>query len=124
MLSVPTGMMESEFLAAVIDLAHAYQFKCAHFRPALTGRGWRTSVSADGKGFPDLVLTGRGRVIFAELKSDHGVLRLDQRGWIKALRESGAEVFVWRPADLPNLPEILARRAGTISLSTSKERTL
>jgi hypothetical protein len=115
-------MTEDELLTAIIDLAHAYAYRIAHFRPAMTAHGWRTPVSADGKGFPDLVLVGRGRVVFAELKSEDGVLRLDQRGWINALRESGAEVYVWRPADLPQLPEILARRAGTIS-DISKERT-
>jgi len=93
-------LTEADFQKQVIDLAHLLQYRVAHFRPAKTDRGWRTPVSADGAGFPDLVLVGRGRVIFAELKSDKGKLSEDQKAWVNALRSNGAQAYVWRPSDM------------------------
>lgn len=62
------------------------------------------------KGFPDLVLVGRGRVIFAELKTAKGVVSDDQREWIEAIAATPVEVYLWRPADLDEIAEILRRR--------------
>jgi hypothetical protein len=55
----------------VIEAAHVYGWRCAHFRPARTRHGWRTAVAADGAGFPDLVLIhpGRREIIARELKA-------------------------------------------------------
>jgi hypothetical protein len=94
----PTAMTEAELLDNVIALGHLFGWKIAHFRPALTKHGWRTPVSADGKGFPDLVLT-RDRVVFAELKSHRGSLADEQVDWQHALVSAGAEYHVWRPDD-------------------------
>ena len=47
-------MSERELQDAVIQLARLLGWRVAHFRPAMTTRGWRTPVSADGAGFPDL----------------------------------------------------------------------
>lgn len=73
-------MTEADFQRTVIDAAQALGWMCAHFRPAQTAQGWRTAVSADGKGFPDLVLV-RDRVLFIELKADRGKQTADQRAW-------------------------------------------
>ena len=89
-------MSEAELQAAVIDLAHVYRYRVAHFRPAQTGRGWRTPVGADGAGFPDMVLAKPGRVLFVELKSATGRVSPRQLDWLEALMPDG---FVWRPAD-------------------------
>jgi hypothetical protein len=104
---------ESDFLKQVIDLAHIYGWKVAHFRPAMTARGWRTAVQADGAGFPDLVLV-RDRVIFAELKSDGGKLSVSQDTWLYRLVEAaknmmGLGVYVWRPSDFDEIVEVLKR---------------
>jgi hypothetical protein len=104
---------ESDFLKQVIDLAHIYGWKVAHFRPAMTARGWRTAVQADGAGFPDLVLV-RDRVIFAELKSDGGKLSVSQDTWLYRLVEAaknmmGLGVYVWRPSDFDGIVEVLKR---------------
>ena len=66
MVAVAKGMSESALQDNVIELAHVLNYVVAHFRPARTAHGWVTPVSADGKGFPDLVLVGRGRVVFVE----------------------------------------------------------
>lgn len=92
-------MTEAELQTAVIDTARVLGYLVAHFRPAETKQGWRTPVQADGKGFPDLVLTGRRRVIFAELKNEKRPLEPEQRVWLEALAVAGAEVYLWRPAD-------------------------
>jgi hypothetical protein len=85
---------EASLQAAVVDLAHAYSFKAAHFRPAQTAKGWRTPVGGDGRGFVDLVLAKPGRVLFVELKADAGRLTAQQKEWVEVL-----DAKVWRPAD-------------------------
>ena len=86
-------MTEAEFQKQVIDAAHLFGWRVAHFRPARTAHGWRTPVAADGAGFPDLVLVRNHQLIFAELKTDTGKLSDAQRGWLEALPRS----VVWRP---------------------------
>jgi VRR-NUC domain len=92
---------EAELQKAVIDTAHIFSWRVAHFRPAQTSKGWRTPVSADGKGFPDLVLV-RERVVYAELKGHGGRLSQDQLDWISALRGAKQEMHVWYPSDWTN----------------------
>lgn len=67
-------------------------------------------------GFPDLVLL-RERVVFAELKKHAATPKAqaaqvtsEQRRWLDNLERAGAEVYVWRPADLPSVFETLRRR--------------
>ncbi|MEM0142446.1 MAG: VRR-NUC domain-containing protein [Candidatus Parvarchaeum sp.] len=52
-------------------------------------------------GFPDLVLV-KDRIIFVELKTAKGRLRPQQKIWLAALEDTGAEVYVWRPIDWTN----------------------
>jgi hypothetical protein len=84
---------------AIIECAQALGYKVAHFRPAMTEHGYRTAVAADGKGFPDLVITGHRRIIFAELKSQKGKLSKEQAEWMMALRAAGGWYRLWTPAD-------------------------
>ncbi len=60
-------------------------------------------------GMPDLLLIRRDppRCLWAELKTDTGKLRSEQREVIDMLRAAGQEVYVWRPADLPDVQRIL-----------------
>jgi hypothetical protein len=91
-------MSERELMACVVDLARVMGWRVAHFRPALTSKGWRTPVGADGAGFPDLLMV-RDRIVAAELKGDAGRLSNEQRDWLQDLRDAGAETYMWRPAD-------------------------
>ena len=96
--SAVVTMTEAELQECVIDTAHLFGWKVAHFRAAMTKHGWRTPVAADGKGFPDCVLV-RDRVIFAELKSSTGRISPDQSEWMISLRAAGAEYHLWAPDD-------------------------
>jgi hypothetical protein len=103
MTALPS-MREAELQAGVVDLAHALGYRVAHFRPAMTAHGWRTPVSADGAGFPDLVLCRArdGRIIVAELKAEKGRVTEAQRAWLDDLSAAGVPVFTWWPADYPD----------------------
>jgi len=104
-------MRESEFQDQVIELAHLHGWLVAHFRPAQTAKGWRTPVSADGKGFPDLVMARRGYKIFAELKVN-AKLSDDQRLWLDALGPTTDRclVVLWRPEYWPQIEAALKFR--------------
>ena len=102
------GMTENDLLCAVLDVLKVYGYRVAHFRPARTSRGWRTPVEAEGKGYPDLTAVGRGRILAVELKSATGKVTPEQAAWLEAFSRCGAEVFVWRPADLAAIPTILS----------------
>jgi VRR-NUC domain len=92
------SMTEQELLDNVLEMARLFGWRVAHFRPAMTKHGWRTPVSADGKGFPDLVLV-RDRVIFVELKAAKGHMSPEQLDWMAAFSNANAECHVWRPID-------------------------
>ena len=105
--TAPT-MTEADFQAAVLELARLFRWRVAHFRAARTAHGWRTPVAADGAGWPDLFMVRGGRAVVAELKSESGRLRPEQREWLIELRACpGLEVFVWRPSDLEEIARIL-----------------
>lgn len=53
-----------------------------------------------GPGFPDLVIAGRRRLLFRELKATHGRLSADQTRWRYALTAADADWGLWYPADL------------------------
>lgn len=108
------AVTEAEFQTLVIDLAHVLGYRVAHFRPCQTGRGWRTPVQADGAGFPDLVIVGRGRVVVAELKRETAKASDAQLAWIAAFADAGVSAFVWRPGDLGAIAVILAMPPETL----------
>lgn len=103
-------LLEDAFTGQVIELARYYGWRTAHFRPAQTGKGWRTPVAGDGKGFPDLVLVRPPELIFAELKTDKGRVAPAQKEWLERLLAVAAvETYVWRPRDFDELHARLAR---------------
>jgi VRR-NUC domain len=92
-------LTERELQANVVFVARVFGFKCAHFRPAWTRKGWRTPVEGDAVGFPDLVLCAPGRLIFVELKCGRNKLTPEQSEWLEALRAAGQEAHVWTDRD-------------------------
>lgn len=92
-----------------IDAEKAFQATLIKFAKPL---GWSIYHTFDSrrsnKGFPDLVMVRGDRIIFAELKSATGRLMADQESWIELLRGAGQVVYVWRPANWPEIKEVLA----------------
>lgn len=84
-------LSEAAWQRQVIDLARLHR--------------WEVHHSADSRrahaGWPDLVLAGHRRVLFAELKTERGRLRPEQTRWLELLAAAGLEVALWRPRDLP-----------------------
>jgi hypothetical protein len=103
------AMLEAQFKNTVIDIATRYGWFVHHDLPAMNKRGkWATHIQGDA-GFPDLVLVNkRGVLVFAELKTDIGIIRKTQEAWLDRLDKSGAIVQVWRPNQLPVIIRFLA----------------
>jgi len=78
--------------------------------------GWKMSFSWTSihspRGFPDLVLACqvRGRVIYAELKTEKGKVSDSQREWLDELTACGQEVYLWKPDDFEEIARILRSR--------------
>lgn len=91
-------------MRAVIQLAKLNHWLCWHDHDS----------RRNAPGLPDLILTrwprpdSDARLIFAELKSQRGSLRADQRYWLETLRHvPGVEVYVWRPAQWSEIERTL-----------------
>lgn len=107
------AVTEAAFQAHVIHLAKLRGWRVAHFRAAQNGKGqWRTPVAADGAGFPDLILVRGTRIIAAELKSERGSVRPEQREWLNALEQTQVETFIWKPRHWPEIKAALAKEAA------------
>lgn len=92
-------MTEREFSQSIVDAART-----------LGWRVYRTWTSLHSpKGFPDLCMVRRGRILFAELKTDTGKVTPDQQAWLDDLRAVGVEVYLWRPSDIEDAYEVLLR---------------
>jgi hypothetical protein len=93
--------LEAEFQAAVVQIAQRGGWQVYHVpdsRRVLAG------------GFPDLVLmraTGPTPLMAAELKRKGEKPRKDQEQWLTAFRCAGVPTFVWRPADIQTIREVL-----------------
>lgn len=101
--STPTpgarAMPERALLAQVRRLAQEQGWLVYHT--------WRSEHSEPG--FPDVVLAKPGRLLFVELKSAQGKVTVEQQQWLEVLKRSvpGIEIYLWRPADLPEILEVL-----------------
>lgn len=98
---------ERDWQRQVCDAAELYGWRWAHFRPAQTGKGWRTPVAGPlGVGFPDLVMVRGDRLLMVELKAEHAHLSPPQRQ-VHAVLADAVELHVWRPSDLPLVMDTL-----------------
>lgn len=107
------AITEAKWQQQVIQLAGTLGWFCAHFRGVRVQRKdgtcfWQTPVQAQGKGFPDLVLVRGPRLIFVELKrGPREKPSPEQEVWLAKLRQTEAEVYLWRPQDFDRIQEIL-----------------
>ena len=86
--------MTGEELLAEITLAIKTEFTGLRYFHS------RDSRRDEMRGFPDLVIVGPEGVLYRECKGVSEELRPDQVLWKWALKASGANWDVWRPADL------------------------
>jgi len=97
--SVNNKLTERQFQKQIVDLAQML--------------GWRVYYVPDSRrspaGFPDIVLLKRGRLIFAELKTEKGRLRSRQKEWLNDLKTlgQGVKAFCWRPSNWEEIEETL-----------------
>ena len=110
MANVDGLISEKELLRYVEELAQLYDWSlyhqvdtgaCPHcHQPNFSKR--------IGPGFPDVVMAhSTGRLIFAELKSQKGVLRNGQAEWLQLRHLHTPEVYLWRPSDMDGIAQIL-----------------
>ena len=91
---------EKDLQRSVMDYARANRWRVAHHHDSR--RQVRPGVHVgdrDAAGMPDLMLVRDDRLVFVELKSEHGKLTVNQQQWIDALEQTAAEVYTWRPGD-------------------------
>ncbi len=130
------NISERDFSTQVEDLLKIFSWRWCHFRPAQTQKGWRTALSGD-KGLPDYIAVRPPRLLFAELKDRLSKTIPEQEGWLEDLRECvkyitlepvpvhkakigslswwenesklipSFEVYLWRPADIDEVANIL-----------------
>jgi hypothetical protein len=104
-------LLEKDFQKQIVDLAHLYGWRVAHFRKAWSADGKRcmTAVAADGAGWPDLTLVKGEVLIFAEIKSDKGQASPEQIEWLHMLKKTGNIAKIWRPSDWDEIQNILTQ---------------
>ncbi|MFI5685837.1 VRR-NUC domain-containing protein [Streptomyces sp. NPDC051636] len=92
--------------------------------------GWRLQYhTADSRrsdpGWPDEVFghLGQRRTLFIEFKTDTGRIRPAQRVWLSHLADSGFEVAIWRPRDLPTVLRVLGPARQRASLPQNFRRS-
>lgn len=93
---------EAQWQATVVEMARHYGYRVYHTFDS------RRSTA----GYPDLTIVGtspkgRPRCIFAELKSERGKLSAAQEEWLDLLKQSGQEVYVWRPSQWDEIEKAL-----------------
>lgn len=107
-------MSERDLQDLIIEIAQLNGWLLVHFRAARTKDGSYVTAIQGHAGFPDLVLVRGERLLFAELKSKRGRVDQDQRNWLDRLAiTERVEVYLWRPAHLEAIKQILSRRYGT-----------
>jgi hypothetical protein len=80
---------EKQLMQAIIDAARTLGYLCYH----------TFDSRRSAPGFPDLVLCGRGRLLFIEVKGPRGRFRAGQQEWLQRLIDIGVEAYVVTPAD-------------------------
>ncbi len=103
-------MTEKQLVDALVDLAKQLGYFVCHFRSAINQRGhWSTPIQGNA-GFPDLVIVGRGMVLFLECKTEKGAATPEQQAWLEALSNplNVIHANIVQPHDLDSIAKLLA----------------
>lgn len=98
---------EREFQETVVGTCRTFGLLCYHT--------YDSRRSAPG--FPDLVIVGKNRTLFVELKTDTTQLTLDQIMWRDRLLATGELWELWRPRMWRNRhiqSDLIRLREGTL----------
>ena len=105
---IAANIDEKAFQAMVIETAKWYDWRIFHPLTMRNVAGRYLTPMIGDAGFPDLVLVHPKRgVIFAELKTQKGSLSNGQKLWRADLEAAGANYYLWRPQDFPNIQKTL-----------------
>ncbi len=100
---------EAELQQQVVELARIAGWRVMHVRRSIgKGRRWTTATSVVG--WPDLVLWRPGQFLAVELKTDTGMLTVEQAAVLDGLRAAGVDTRVWRPRDFDEIQATLTGR--------------
>lgn len=102
-------LTEKQFQDQVTDLASRLGWAWLHIERMGNDQGrWRTPVSGPlGRGFPDLMLTRRSSLVFAELKAEGKTATEQQRTLLRILSLVTPHCYIWRPSNFPEIVEVL-----------------
>ena len=92
------AMTEAEWQRQIVEYAELHGWLCYHTHDSRRSQA----------GYPDLTLVRYGRLVFAELKTQHGRVSREQAVWLNALEGTGARCYLWRPAQWQEVQEVLA----------------
>jgi hypothetical protein len=100
------SLTETAFASQVESLLYIYSWRWVHQRPAITTKGWRTTISGHA-GFLDYfaarIHNGKRQMLLFELKSEDGEATPDQQLWLDV---TGG--FLWKPSDFEDIKIILS----------------
>jgi hypothetical protein len=89
-------MTEAQLLAEIMALCVRLGVACVHIDTPHHNKRAQNMI-----GFPDLLLCGKRRMAFRELKREGpSRLRPDQTTWKYRLQAIGADWAIWQPSDL------------------------
>lgn len=104
----PPPISESDFLSTVLGMAKHLGWLRHHTWDSRIIPNDRDGDPMADVGFPDLVLVREGHLIFAELKTEGGVMSNEQMRWAIFLDFiPNAVSYLWRPSDLDEIQRIL-----------------
>lgn len=92
-------MTENDLLTGVLDLFRVLGWRTIHVRPGRVAHGWRTTISGDGVGWPDVFAVRGDRLVACELKVARRKLTPEQDDWLVALDAAGVECYRWTDVD-------------------------
>ena len=103
---------ERSFQSSVVQYAEMMGWRVWHDRATNVPRrcpncGATPRIIRNPGGLPDLILVRRPRVVWVELKSERGRLTDDQAVWLRDLRASEQEVYLWRPSMWQEVEQVL-----------------
>ncbi len=111
--NVSEGVFQHDVITKARELGYeVYSHNTVGSPCPVCGTYVRRGRIVTSKGWPDLCM-GRldpPRLIYTELKRKGKYLTKDQKKWKAILEANGVEFYTWRPENLDELVEILARR--------------